>query len=72
MTPNDATAKVSSSIIYVLTPGYEAEGQALAAAVGLPSTAVSTTVPANAPIPAADKASANLVLIIGPDLAGAA
>jgi hypothetical protein len=29
-------------------------------------------VPANAPIPAADKTNANLVLIIGPDLQAAA
>lgn len=72
--PDNATAKVSSSVIYVLTPGYEPEASALAAAVGLPSTAVNTTVPppASAPIPASERASANLVLVVGPDLAGTA
>ncbi|HET9076210.1 MAG TPA: LytR C-terminal domain-containing protein [Acidimicrobiales bacterium] len=69
--PDDATAKVASSEIYVLTPGYQPEAQALAATVGLPSAAVNPTVPppTTAPIPAAERATANLVLIIGPDLA---
>lgn len=72
--PDNATSKVSTSVIYVLTPGYKSEAAALAAAVGLPSTAVNTTVPppASAPIPASERASANLVLVVGPDLAGTA
>ncbi|MDA8046663.1 MAG: LytR C-terminal domain-containing protein [Actinomycetota bacterium] len=70
--PDDATVKVPTSIIYVLTPGYEAEAQHLATSVGLTASAVYPTVPApaTAPIPTADRAAANLVLVIGPDLAG--
>ena len=72
--PDNATAKVAASEIYVITPGYQREANALAVAVGLPVTAVNTTVPApsSAPIPAAERTTANLVLIIGPDLAGSA
>jgi hypothetical protein len=72
LTPYDATARVASSVIYVITPGYGPEGNALAAVVGLPTTAVQVVVPATAPIPPAEKAKANLVLIIGPDLEASA
>lgn len=73
--PNNATAKVTASEIYVVTVGYGREANALAVAVGLPITRVinpTTPLPATAPIPAADRTAANLVLIIGPDLAGRA
>jgi LytR cell envelope-related transcriptional attenuator len=72
--PDNATEKVPTSIIYVLTPGYQAEAQHLATNVGLSASAVYPTVPApaSAPIPTADRAAANLVLIIGPDLAASA
>ena len=74
LAPDDATAKVASSVIYVVTPGYEGEGRALAATVGLTDSAVDPSVPpaSTAPIPPADRAKANLVLVIGPDLAGQA
>jgi hypothetical protein len=74
LTPDNATAKVTASQIYVITPGYQREANALAVAVGLPVTAVNQTVPApaTAPIPAPERTTANLVLIIGPDLAGSA
>ncbi len=72
--PDNATAKVAQSEIYVVTPGYGPEANALAVAVGLPATAVNPTTPPppTAPISAADLRQANLVLIIGPDLAGSA
>lgn len=72
--PDNATAKVSASAIYVLTPGYSAEANALAQQVGLSASAVNPTVPApaSAPIPASERATANLVLVIGPDLASSA
>lgn len=72
--PDNATSKVTASAIYILTPGYQAEANALAAAVGLPASAVNTTVPppASAPIPASERTSANLVLVIGPELASSA
>ena len=74
LTPDNSTAKVATSVIYIITPGYRREANALAVAVGFPVTAVNTTVPApsSAPIPAAERTTANLVLIIGPDLAGSA
>lgn len=70
----NATAKVAQSEIYIITPGLQREANALAVAVGLPVTAVSLTVPpaSTAPIPASVKSTANLVLVIGPDLAGTA
>lgn len=72
--PADATSAVTTSVIYVITPGYEAEAQQLAARIGLTPSSVNTTVPApaTAPVPAAERASANLVLIVGSDLAGQA
>jgi hypothetical protein len=72
--PDNATTKVAASEIYIITPGYQREANALAVAVGLPVTAVNQTVPApaTAPIPAAERTTANLVLIIGPDLVGSA
>jgi hypothetical protein len=70
--PDNATSKVAASEIYIITPGYQREANALAVAVGLPVTAVNQTVPApaTAPIPTAERTTANLVLVIGPDLAG--
>ena len=70
-TADNATSKVTSSVIYILTPGYLAEADALARAVGLPASAVNTSLPApaSAPIPSADRQTANLVLVIGNDLA---
>lgn len=71
---DNATAKVAASTIYVLTPGYVPEADALATAVGLQQSAVNTTIPApsSAPIPSKERATANLVLVIGPDLAASA
>jgi hypothetical protein len=71
LAPDNATATVTTSAIYVMTPGYVPEAYALATAVGLPSSAVNTAVPApsSAPIPASERAKADLVLVIGPDLA---
>jgi LytR cell envelope-related transcriptional attenuator len=71
---DNATSRVSASVIYVLTPGYGPEALALAEQVGLTAAAVNQTVPppASAPIPSADRTKANLVLVIGPDLAGRA
>lgn len=72
--PDNATSKVTASAIYVLTPGFTAEADALAQQIGLSPSAVNPTVPApaSAPIPAAERATANLVLVIGPDLVSSA
>ena len=74
LAPDDTTSKVTTSAIYVITPGYVPEAYALATAVGLPPSAVNTTVPApsNAPIPTSERAKADLVLVVGPDLAASA
>jgi hypothetical protein len=70
----NATTRVAQSVIYVVTPGFQREANALAVAVGLPVTAVVTTTPppTSAPIPNGVASTANLVLVIGPDLAGSA
>lgn len=70
--PDDATAKVASSIIYVVTPGYQGEATQLATTIGLSPSAVSSSLPATAPVKASERTTANLILIIGPDLAGTA
>jgi hypothetical protein len=74
LAPDNATVRVAASQIYVITPGYLREADALATAVGLPISAVNQTVPApaTAPIRTAERITANLVLVIGPDLAGSA
>jgi hypothetical protein len=69
LAPNNATSAVSASTIYVITPSDAGSADALAAAVGLTPASVVTTVPPNAPIPTVDLTAANLVLVVGPDLA---
>jgi hypothetical protein len=66
----NATAKVGASQIYIVTSGYLREADALAATLGLSASSVVATVPppSTAPIPSADLAKADLVLVIGPDL----
>jgi hypothetical protein len=72
--PDDATTRTPVSAIYILTPGYLSEAYALATTVGLPSTAVNKTIPApaTAPIKSTERSTANLVLVIGQDLAASA
>ncbi len=74
LAPADATATVPTSRIYIVTPGYLREADALAATVGLTAAAIVPTAPppATAPIPTTARTNSNLVLIIGPDLAGKA
>jgi hypothetical protein len=71
---DNATATVSASEIFVMTPGYTAEADALAVTIGLTPAIVNPTVPApaSAPIPATERAKANIVLVIGPNLASRA
>ncbi len=70
--PDDATAKVPASVIYVVTPGYDAEARQLAASIGLAPTAVTSPLPASAPVKTAERTTSNLILVVGPDLAGTA
>lgn len=69
---DNATSLVTSSVIYVITPGYAGEANRLASEVGLSSSAVMTSVPSTAPIPTRDRAAPNLILVVGPDLANTA
>jgi hypothetical protein len=72
--PDNATATVASSVIYVITPGYENEAKSLARTVGLTEAAVNPTVPppATAPLTITARTQANLVLVVGPDLTSTA
>ena len=74
LAPADATATVPASRIYIVTPGYQREADALATTVGLTAAAIVPTAPppASAPIPSTARTNANLVLVIGPDLAAKA
>lgn len=67
---DNATKTVSSSEIYILTSGYLAEAEALAKNVGISDSAIDQTIPppTSAPIPSSERSTANLVLVIGPDL----
>lgn len=74
-TPDNATSLVSKSVIYVVTPGYQPEADALALTIGLTPASVNPAAPppASAPIPASQRNSgANLILVVGPDLASKA
>jgi hypothetical protein len=70
--PDNATSTVSASAIYIVTPGYLPEAQALAAAIGQPSITINQTITPSAPITPTQEATANLILVIGPDLASSA
>jgi hypothetical protein len=70
LTPNNAAGVVKASQIYVMTNGDAPEGDALAKSLGLTSAAVTTTLTTNAPLsPGTAATGANLVLVVGPDLA---
>lgn len=66
--PDNATSIVSTSAIYIVTPGYLPEAQALAAAIGQPSITINQTITPSAPVTPAQEAVANLILVIGTDL----
>ena len=63
--PVTATAKITISIVYVL-PGYEAAGQQVAATLKLPAARVQ---PMPTPPPVASLNGAQVLLILGTDLA---
>jgi hypothetical protein len=68
---DNATTRVTTTSIYVLTAGFGPEAVALAAKLGLPATVVVnvTPPPATAPIPNYVVGHADLVVVIGSDLA---
>lgn len=60
-------ARVPATVVY-FTAGYEAEAAQLAAAIGAPETAVQAM---PTPAPVDDLALANVLVVVGPDLAKA-
>lgn len=64
---NTTQTQQTSGVQYA--PGYEAEAQALATSIGLPSSAV---VPMANPAPVAELQNANLIVIVGNELANKA
>jgi hypothetical protein len=70
LTPENASGTVKATQIYVLTTGFAPEADALAKSLGLTPASVITTPTTNAPLSAGTAATgANLVLVVGPDLA---
>jgi hypothetical protein len=65
---NNTTVGDTTSMIYVVTPGYYREAKVLAAAVGLSDKSIHRGVPKTAPVPAGITSQANLVLVIGTSL----
>jgi hypothetical protein len=61
----NATQRVATSIVYY-APGYDREAAALAQTLGLPPTAVQAL---PTPAPVASLSSANILVVVGPDLA---
>jgi hypothetical protein len=73
LTPNNASGTVKASQIYVETAGFAPEADALAKSLGLTAAAVDTTPTTTQPLsPGTAATGANLVLVVGPDLAAKA
>ena len=64
--PQSASRRQPASSAF-WAPGYENEARAVAAALGLPDTAVR---PLPSSLAAADLKGANVVVVVGPELAG--
>ena len=67
LAPTDAQ-KASASNVFFTSADFEREAQAVASALGLPATVV-TAFPTAAPLPVADAKGANVVVVVGPELA---
>ena len=65
LSPTDASAKAQSSSVFYAAD-FQREADVVATGLGLPSTAVQ---PLPTPPPLADARGANLVLVVGPELA---
>ncbi len=70
LAPDNTTSKVLTSNVYAASAQYVPSAQAIAALYGLPASAVVDPIPTTAPILASERALANVVLVIGPDIAG--
>lgn len=65
---NPTNAELVPATVVYFTVGYQAEAEALAAAIGAPVTAVK---PLPTPAPVGDMQLSNLLVVVGPDLASA-
>jgi hypothetical protein len=65
LSPVTANLKVTATQIYY-APGYQSEGLAVAAVLGVPATVVQ---PVPAKVPVANPVGANVLVLAGPDLA---
>ncbi|MDQ6783972.1 MAG: LytR C-terminal domain-containing protein [Actinomycetota bacterium] len=71
-TPDNTTKTVDGSTVYVVNPKFAAEGQFLAQQLGLPSSAVAPSLPTDAPIASSEQKIADIILVVGSDLANKA
>jgi hypothetical protein len=72
LAPVDATAAAKAATRFTAvyyTPGYDVDARAIAHFLALPATAVAPYPTTAAPV--ADTRTANVVIVVGPDLAGA-
>ncbi|MGH9152244.1 MAG: LytR C-terminal domain-containing protein [Acidimicrobiales bacterium] len=67
LAPTDAQRATASNVFFT-SAEFEREAHAVASALGLPPTAVAPY-PASPPVPVADAKGANVVLVVGPELA---
>ena len=67
LAPTDAQ-RATSSNVYFTSQDFEREAQAVAAALGLPSTVV-VAFPSAPPLPVSDGKGANVIVVVGPELA---
>ncbi|MFP5376660.1 MAG: LytR C-terminal domain-containing protein [Acidimicrobiia bacterium] len=67
LAPTDAQRATASNVFFT-SAEFEREAQAVAAALGLPPTVVAPY-PTAPPVPVADAKGANVVLVVGPELA---
>ncbi|MGH9078241.1 MAG: LytR C-terminal domain-containing protein [Acidimicrobiales bacterium] len=69
---NGTTTTVTTSLVYVSTPGFMASAVQIASALSLPSTAVQASLPASAPVSAAlvMSTSPDVVVLVGSDISG--
>ena len=66
LSPSDTSRPVDVTKVQ-FSPGFEAEGRAVATSLQLPPTAVEAATPANPP-PVADTLGANVVVVLGADV----
>ena len=67
LAPTDAT-RAEASNVYFTSADFEREAQAVASALGLPASAV-VAYPTTPPLPVTDPKGANVVVVVGPELA---